>query len=124
MSLFKPPVSTPVFDNITEQIRITFYDFDIARCDERTFYITISLHYKEHAEICDLIFLVDKAELFGAISLNNRYENAQRFFRQHFNYSMLYLDELQIASSISTCPKFKKSFSHYANLYPKYAHAK
>ncbi|MER2107806.1 MAG: hypothetical protein ABS949_12785 [Solibacillus sp.] len=124
MSIFKPPVSTPLFTNITKQITITFHEFDIKRCDERTFYITISLQYQQHKEICDLIFLVDKDELYGAISLNNRYENAQRFFQQHFNYSMLYLDELHIASSASTCTQFKKSFSQYAGKYPKYAMAK
>lgn len=124
MTIFKPPVSSPVFKTITNQIRIAFHDFDIRRCDERTFYITIALHYKNHQEICDLIFLVDKDELYGAISLNNRYEYAQKFFQQHFNYSMLYLDELYIASAASACAKFKKCFSQYANQYPKYAAAK
>lgn len=124
MFVFKPPVSTPIFNKITQQIRITFHEFDIKRCDERTFYITISLQFKHHKEICDLIFLVDQDELYGAISLNNRYENAQKFFSNHFNYSMLYTDELYIANSASKSAQFKKCFSHYATKYPKYAMAK
>lgn len=107
-----------------KHIRITFHDFDMKRCDERTFYITVSLHYNQYKEICDLIFLVDKDELYGAISLNHRYENAQNFFQKHFNYSMLYLDELHVASYASTCAQFKKCFSQYAGKYPKYATVK
>lgn len=120
MPVLKPQLGTPAFTKITEQIGITFYEFDLTRCDERTFYITISLEYKNLKEICDLIFLVDKEELYGAISLNNRYENAQNFFLKHFNYPMLYTDELFIASLTSSTKKFKECFKLYAQQYPKY----
>lgn len=123
MPLFVPTISTPVFTKITQQIDISFDDFDLRRCDERTFYITISLQYNGNKEICDLIFLIDKDELYGAISLNDRYKNAQQFFLTHFNYSMLYIDELQIASFASTCQQFKKCFMSYTQKYPKYAGA-
>lgn len=108
------------FTSIRENISIGVYKFYLNRCDERTFYITIHLQYANHFALCDLIFLIDRAEPFGAISLNHLYIDIQRFFEEHFNYQLLYSDEMQIAHIISAHPKFHESVQQYARKFPKY----
>ena len=108
------------FINILEQLSIQVHKFDLSRCDERTFYITIMVQHANHSTTCDLIFLIDRDELFGAISLNHLYEYVQHFFVKHFNYQLLYSDEIQLAQLVSTNPKFNESMRQYKEKYPKY----
>lgn len=109
------------FTTIVNQLFINIHKFDLNRCDERTFYITINVSYANHSTTCDLIFLVDRDELFGAISLNNLYENVQRFFSQHFNYQLLYTDEMHIAKLATKHPHFSDSIRLYTQKFPKHS---
>lgn len=114
-------VATKNFTNIVKQLSITIHKFDLNRCDERTFYITINVSYANNFATCDLIFLVDRDELFGAISLNHLYENVQRFFLLHFNYHLLYTDEMHIAQLATKQPRFSESLRIYAQKFPKHS---
>ncbi|MGN7479112.1 hypothetical protein ACTHOQ_14800 [Solibacillus silvestris] len=117
LSQIKPKTN---FANIIDHLSLSIHQFDLDRCDERTFYITIEVKYMDDSTICDLIFLIDRDELFGAISLNNLYENVQRFFMQHFRYQLLYTDEMQIAKIITTHPQFSQRIRIYSQKYPKH----
>ncbi len=108
------------FTNILNRLSINVHKFDLSRCDERTFYITIAVQHANHSTTCDLIFLIDRDELFGAISLNNLYERVQDFFVKHFNYNLLYTDEMQIAQLASENKKFMECMRIYMQKYPKY----
>lgn len=114
-------VTSKNFSTIVNQLFINIHEFDLNRCDERTFYITINVSYANHSTTCDLIFLVDRDELFGAISLNNLYENVQRFFSQHFNYQLLYTDEMYIAKLATKHPHFSNSIRLYKQKFPKHS---
>lgn len=109
------------FTNIVNKLSIGIDKFDLNRCDERTFYITINVTYANHSTTCDLIFLIDRDELFGAISLNDLYENVQRFFSQHFNYQLLYTDEMQIAKLATKHASFLESIRTYSLKFPKHS---
>lgn len=109
------------FSTIVNQLFINIHEFNLNRCDERTFYITINMSYTNHSTTCDLIFLVDREELFGAISLNNLYENVQRFFSQHFDYQLLYTDEMHIAKLATRNPRFSESIRLYKQKFPKHS---
>ena len=121
---FKEDNSTVNFSSITTNVDIHVSKFDLNRCDERTFYLTIILKHGQYQAICDLIFLVDKDELYGAISLNSLYEHAQHFFKQQFNYELLYRDEMHIAKIVANTPQFKDSFNKYSAKFPKYTTTK
>lgn len=112
--------TSPHFTNILKQLSIHVFKFDLSRCDERTFYITITVQYSNHSTTCDLIFLIDREELFGAISLNHLYENVQHFFAKHFNYQLLYTDEIQLAQLVTCHPKFIESMRQYKQTYNNY----
>lgn len=114
-------LTAPNFTSIVNQLSIGVHKFDLNRCDERTFYITIYVSYANQSTTCDLIFLIDRDELFGAISLNNLYENVQRFFSQHFNYQLRYTDEMHIAKIATKHPHFSDSIRTYAQKFPKHA---
>lgn len=107
------------FKNIINQLSVGIDTFDLNRCDERTFYITIIVGHANHSTCCDLIFLIDRDELFGAISLNNLYDNIQQFFSRHFNYHLLYTDEMQLAHIATKNHKFLESIRLYTQKYPK-----
>lgn len=109
------------FTTIVNQLSIGIHKFDLNRCDERTFYITINVSYANNSTICDLIFLIDRDELFGAISLNDLYENVQRFFSQHFNYQLLYTDEMQLAKLATAHPSFSESIRIYSQKFSKHS---
>ncbi|WP_274308078.1 hypothetical protein [Solibacillus daqui] len=113
--------TTQNFTDIVNQLSIGIHTFDINRCDERTFYITINVTYANNSTTCDLIFLIDRDELFGAISLNDLYENVQHFFSQHFNYQLLYTDEMQIAKLATKHPSFSESIRKYSQKFPKHS---
>lgn len=108
------------FATILPHLSLGVHNFDLARCDERTFYISIEVKYAQDRTVCDLIFLIDRDELFGAISLNHLYENVQNFFLKHFNYKMLYTDEMQIARIITSHPQLSKYVQAYSQKYPKH----
>ena len=123
MMIISQNLATKNFTNIVNQLSIGIHKFDLNRCDERTFYITIYVSNANHSTTCDLIFLVDRDELFGAISLNNFYENVQNFFSQHFNYQLLYTDEMHIAKLVSKQPHFSDSILKYSQKFPKHSFA-
>ena len=112
------------FEKILKGTDIKFFEFNMNRCDERTFYISISLSTQRDRTICDLIYLLDKHDLYGAISLNDKYDHARNFFKKNFGYNLLYSDEQTIAKMISVSSKFKHCLKQYANVYPKYVQAK
>lgn len=120
MHFYKVSSVSTNFSTIVNNISIQFHNFDLSRCDERTFYVTIALQYEQQLAVCDLIFLVDKEVLYGAISLNNLYEHVRIFFLKHFNYELLYKDEIYIAELVSQMTNFQESFKKYAVKYPKY----
>lgn len=108
------------FKVIISDIVIRFPKFDLNRCDERTFYIKIELKYEQYHTVCDLIYLIDKEELYGAISLNELYGNVQKFFLKCFDYNLLYTDEMQIAKIVSQTAEFQKYLKAYSEKYPKF----
>ena len=108
------------FHNYLSSVKVQIEVFDINRCDERTLYIPISLQKNNDKVKCDLIFLVDKKNIYGAISLNEHYDSARDFFIRHFNYELLYIDEQYIAKIVSSSPQFTHCMSQFAAMYPKY----
>ena len=120
MYFYKVSSVSTKFSSIVNNISIQVHNFDLSRCDEQTFYVTIALQYEQQRAVCDLIFLVAKEELYGAISLNHLYEDAQHFFLKHFNYALLYKDEIYIAELVSQMTNFQESFKQYAVKYPIY----
>ncbi len=112
------------FESILNEVVLSFHNFDLARCDERTFYISISIASKQQKVIGDLIFLTDKQDLYGAISLNEKYDEVRAFFKKLFDYDLLYSDELAIAHAVRKFPQFKKSLQQYAVQYPKNVQSK
>lgn len=108
------------FTGMLNNVDIQLEPFNLNRCDERTLYIPISLKAKGNKVVCDLIYLVDKHEMLGAISLNERYDYARDFFNNHFNYSLLYADEQHLAKIVSQTAQFKQYLKQYATHYPKH----
>lgn len=108
------------FNSLLNRFNIHMQPFDIKRCDERTLYIPITIEKENDKSDCDLIYLIDKKDLYGAISLNERYDKARHFFVKHFNYELLYDDEQHIAKIVSSSPQFKNYLQSYATVYPKY----
>ena len=115
---------TVPFATILKEADIKFFEFNMNRCDERTLYISISISTKRDRVVCDLIYLIDKSDLYGAISLNDKYDHARHFFKKNFGYDLLYSDEQAIAKLISETPKFKHCLKQYASVYPKYVQSK
>lgn len=103
---------------LSNDFKAKIYEFDLNRCDKRTFYVTINLEKDGDNALCDLIFLIDKQELFGAISLNSKYDEARKFFKTHFDHDLLYSDELYIANQIKNSPEFSQHLNTYALKYP------
>jgi len=115
---------TVSFASILKETDIKFFEFNMNRCDERTLYVSISISINRDRVICDLIYLIDKNDLYGAISLNDKYDNARNFFKKNFGYDLLYSDEQTIAKLISGTSKFKHCLKQYASVYPKYVQSK
>ena len=115
---------TVPFATILKEIEVKFFEFNMKRCDERTLYISISISTKRDRAICDFIYLIDKSDLYGAISLNDKYDAARDFFKINFDYDLLYSDEQILAKLISKTPTFKHCLKQYARVYPKYVQAK
>ena len=112
------------FTEILKNIDLRFFEFNMNRCDERTLYVSISLSSKPGNAVCDLIYLIDKNDLYGAISLNEKYDTVRNFFKKHFNYDLLYSDEQIIAKMISQTKEFKHCLERFAKLYPKHVQPK
>lgn len=108
------------FSQILKQLKIEYESLPLSKCDERTLYVTISLQFNNTKTVCDLIYLMDKPRLFGAISLNKQYDLVKDFFKTHFNYDLLYSDELQLAHQFMYTANFKQSLLQFSNKYPKY----
>lgn len=115
---------TVPFSAILKDTDIKFFEFNMNRCDERTLYISISISTKRDRVVCDLIYLIDKSDLYGAISLNDKYDHARNFFKKNFGYDLLYSDEQAIAKLIIETSKFKHCLKQYASVYPKYVQSK
>ena len=115
---------TVPFAAILSDTDIKFFEFNMNRCDERTLYISISISTNRDRVVCDLIYLIDKSDLYGAISLNDKYDHARNFFKKNFDYDLLYSDEQAIAKLISETSKFKHCLKQYASVYPKYVQSK
>ena len=115
---------TVPFVAILKDTDIKFFEFNMNRCDERTLYVSISISNNRDRAVCDLIYLIDKSDLYGAISLNDKYDNARNFFKKNFGYDLLYSDEQTIAKLISETSKFKHCLKQYASVYPKYVQSK
>lgn len=108
------------FVDILKNIRIDFHEFSIQKCDERTFYITISILNGKEKEICDLIFLLDRPNVLGAISLNEKYDKIRHFFKKQFNHELSYSDEQRIAKLAMTTNHFKQCLQQFSSCYPKH----
>ena len=115
---------TVPFAAVLKDTDIKFFEFNMNRCDERTLYVSISISTKQDRAVCDLIYLIDKHDLYGAISLNDKYDHARNFFKKNFGYDLLYSDEQTIAKLISETSKFKHCLKQYASVYPKYVQSK
>ena len=108
------------FPSLLSIIDLQLRPFNLARCDERTLYIPISLKYAGNEVVCDVIYLVDKIDLFGTISLNDYYNDVRDFFYTHFNYTLLYNDEQQLAKIVSSSPLFRQYLNQYTIRFPKH----
>ncbi|MEK4427008.1 hypothetical protein [Solibacillus sp. FSL K6-1523] len=112
--------TTQDFTSILSKLSISIYKFDINQCEERTFYITIRFWYANHFIFGELIYLLDREEFFGALSLNNSYTDVQRFFEEHFDYTLLHTDEIHIARLVAATPKFQEYIQQYKCKFPTY----
>ena len=102
------------------QLEVLFHHFDLERCDEKTFYITVLLKYRMHKVPCDFIYIMDQEVIYGAISINKHYEQARKFIQQHFRHALLYSDELIVAKKFMQTFHFKQSVQAFAKKYPKF----
>lgn len=102
------------------QLEVLFHHFNLERCDEKTIYITILLKYRLHKVPCDLIYIIDQEEIYGAISINKHYEQARKFIQQHFRHALLYSDELILARNFMQTFHFKRSVQIFAKKYPTF----
>ncbi|UDK99180.1 hypothetical protein EYB33_19630 [Lysinibacillus sphaericus] len=106
--------------NFIEHLEVAFHHFDLQRCDEKTLYVTILLKYRGQKVLCDLIYLINQQEMYGAISINEHYKHARNFIQQHFRHTLLYSDELRLAHNFMHTFPFKQTLQQFAKKYPKY----
>lgn len=108
------------FEEIAERIDVRVHGYPKEKCDERTFYITVSLHYNNDSLVCDLIYLVDRHEFTAAFSLNKQYQKVRAFFLKHFRHNLLYADEMHIAKRVSKTREFQTYFNEFSKAFPKF----
>lgn len=108
------------FESIVEEVEVRFHGAPKEKWDERTFYLTISLHYNNDSQVCDVIFLVDRQEFTAAFSLNKQYPKVRGFFLKHFQHNLLYADEMYFAKQITKTIEFKTYFKEFSEKFPKY----
>ncbi|MFJ7952233.1 hypothetical protein ACIQZG_11985 [Lysinibacillus sp. NPDC096418] len=99
---------------------VSYHSFNLERCDEKTFYISVELKYKANKVLCDFIYILDKPDMYGAISINEHYKQAVHFIKQQFNHSLKYTDELRLAHRFSKSTFFQRSFKQFASKYPRF----
>lgn len=116
----KETYNSLTFIDVLKSIKIDFHEFSMHKCDERTFYITISIQYGKEKETCYLIFLLDRPNILGAISLNEKYDKIRHFFKKHFHFDLSYSDEQQIARVAMSTIHFQKCLVQFSSHYPKY----
>ena len=105
-------------------LEISYHSFNLDRCDEKTFYISVELKHKANKVLCDFIYILDQSEMYGAISINDRYKQTKLFIQQQFNHSLIYSDEMSLAYSISNSTFFKQHIEQFAKKYPKFVTSK
>lgn len=98
------------FSTILKEINITFENIPKNKCDERTLYVTMSISHNQEKVAFDLIFLLDRPQTFGAISINEQYEKVRNFFVHHFNYTLNYEDEIVLGKRFMETNKFKEIY--------------
>lgn len=108
------------FVDVLKNITIDFHEFLMSKCDERTFYISINIRNGNDQEVCDLIFILDRPTVLGAISLNEKYDKIRHFFKKHFDYELSYSDEQRIAKLAMTTVHFKQCLQQFSSRYPKH----
>lgn len=101
-------------------IEISYHSFDLERCDEKTFYISVELKHKAHKVVCDLIYILNQSEMYGAISINEHYHQTKHFIQQQFNHTLMYSDEMMLAHRFSKSTFFKQHIEQFAKKYPKF----
>jgi hypothetical protein len=106
------------------QIEITFHQFDLERCDEKTLYVTVLFRYGTHHVLCDFIYIINQQDIYGAISINEHYEKAREFIQQHSQQFLLYSDEMTLAKNFMNTVSFKQCLQQFAKRYPTYASLK
>lgn len=109
--------NSPKFIHLLE---ISYHSFNLDRCDEKTFYISVELKHKENTVLCDFIYILDQPKMYGAISINERYKQTKLFIQQQFNHSLMYSDEMSLAYSFSNSTFFKQHIEQFSKKYPKY----
>ncbi|RUL56376.1 hypothetical protein [Lysinibacillus antri] len=105
------PKTNLTFPTILEKVNIQFETIPKNKCDQRTLYVTISINYNREKVYFDLIFLLDRPEIFGAISINEQYDKVRYFFKQQFNHTLCYENELLIAEQFMKTKTFKEVYS-------------
>lgn len=111
------------FTNLPEffhLLEVSYHSFNLNRCDEKTFYISVELKYKTNKVLCDFIYILDKPEMYGAISINEHYKQAALFMKQQFNHSLKYADEMRLTHRFSKSTFFKRNIEQFASKYPKF----
>lgn len=110
-------LKSPQFFQLLE---VSYHSFNLNRCDEKTFYISVELKYKNNKVLCDFIYILDQPEMYGAISINERYKQAELFIKQQFNQSLMYSHEVRLAHHFSKSTFFKRHLEQFAKKYPKF----
>ena len=105
-------------------LEISYHSFNLDRCDERTFYISVELKHKANKVVCDFIYILDQSEMYGAVSINERYPQTKHFIQQQFNHSLIYSDEMMLAQRFSKSAFFKQRIEQFAKKYPKFITSK
>ncbi len=108
----------PSISSFIHQVEVAFHHFDLARCDEKTLYVTVLFKYETYNVICDFIYIIDQQEMYGAISINKHYEKARAFVKQHFQQFLLYSDEMILAKNFMSTVSFKQCLQQFAKRYP------
>ncbi|MFJ7735065.1 hypothetical protein ACIQ2D_01885 [Lysinibacillus sp. NPDC097287] len=103
-----------------QQLEVSYHSFNLNRCDEKTFYISVELCYKAKKVLCDLIYIIDHPDKYGAISINKHYLPAKHFIEQHFHHSLMYSDEIQLAYNFAKTNSYHQNIQQFAKKYPKY----
>ncbi len=114
----------PFISSFIHQVEVAFHHFDLARCDEKTLYVTVLFKYGTHNVICDFIYIIDQQDMYGAISINKHYEKARAFVKQHFQQLLLYSDEMILANNFMNTVSFEYCLQQFVKRYPTFNSSK